>query len=72
MNDKLPLKNNFSFKKLWPALKNVLIVIAVVVLLAFIASLPNTTSIDFAIMRRSLSNYGIRQRNVEDSSKEDI
>ena len=72
MNDKLPLKNNISLKKLWPTIKNVLIVVVLVALLAFIASLPNTTSIDFAIMRRSLTNYGIRQRNTDDSSKEEI
>lgn len=72
MNDKLPLKNNISLKKLWPTIRNVLIAIVVVILFIFIASIPNTTSIDFAIMRRSLSNYGIRQRNVADSSKEDV
>lgn len=72
MNDKLPLKNNISLKKLWPTIKNVTIIVVVIALLAFIASLPNTTSIDFAIMRRSLTNYGIRQRNTEDSSKEEI
>ena len=73
MNDKLPLKSNISLKKLWPTIRTVLIVVALVALFAFIASIPNTTSIDFAIMRRSLSNYGIRQRNVDDTSKgEDI
>ena len=70
MNDKLPLKTNFSFKKIWPTVKNILIAIAIVVLFVFIASLPNTTSIDFAIMRRSLTNYGIRQRNTEDTSND--
>ncbi len=63
MNEKLPLKQKFSFKKIWPALKNVLIVVIVIIVFAFIASLPNTTSIDFAIMRHNLSNYGIRQRD---------
>ena len=65
MNDKLPLKQNFSFKKIWPALKNVLIAIIVVAAFIFIAG-------DFAIMRRSLSNYGVRQRNVADTSKADV
>ncbi len=72
MNDKLPLKNSISLKKLWPTIRNILIAVALIVLFAFIASIPNTTSIDFAIMRRSLSNFGIRQRNVEDSTKEGI
>ncbi len=71
MNDKLPLKNKISLKKLWPTIKSIILVVAVLVLFAFIASLPNTTSIDFAIMRRSLSNYGIRQRNVDGSPKEE-
>ena len=72
MNDKLPLKQNFSFKKIWPALKNVLIAIIVVAAFIFIAGLPDKTSFDFAIMRRSLSNYGVRQRNVADTSKADV
>ena len=71
MNDKLPLKNKISLKKLWPTIKSIIFVVAVLVLFAFIASLPNTTSIDFAIMRRNLSNYGIRQRNVDGSPKEE-
>ncbi len=69
MNDKLPLKNSISLKKLWPTIRNILIAIVIIALFAFIASLPNTTSIDFAIMRRSLSNYGIRQRNVDETTK---
>ncbi len=69
MNDKLPLKNSISLKKLWPTIRNILIAIVIIAFFAFIASLPNTTSIDFAIMRRSLSNYGIRQRNVDETTK---
>jgi tetratricopeptide (TPR) repeat protein len=69
MNDKLPLKNSISLKKLWPTIRNILIAVVIIALFAFIASLPNTTSIDFAIMRRSLSNYGIRQRNVDETTK---
>ncbi len=72
MNDKLPLKNSISLKKLWPTIRNILIAVVIIALFAFIASLPNTTSIDFAIMRRSLSNYGIRQRNVDETAKEEI
>ena len=72
MNDKLPLKDSISLKKLWPTIRNILIAVVIIALFAFIASLPNTTSIDFAIMRRSLSNYGIRQRNVDETAKEEI
>lgn len=69
MNDKIPLKQETSFKKIWPTIKNSILVILGLGLIAFISSLPNTTNIDFTIMRQSLTNYGTRQRNSEFDAK---
>lgn len=60
MSNQLPLKPQakFSFKKIWPTIQNLLILVGIVGLLWFITSLPRTTSIDFAVMRHTLTSYG--------------
>ena len=70
MSEKLPLKKNITFKKIWPTIRNILMVLAVIYLFVFIASLPDSTSIDFAILRQSLSSYGSRERNKNINIKE--
>lgn len=71
MSNQLPLKpqNKFSFKKIWPTIQNLLIIAAIVGFLWFITSLPKTTSIDFAIMRHTLTSYNGHKRNLDSDEK---
>ncbi len=67
MSEKLPLKKTFSFKKIWPTIQKVIIVITLIILIAIIASIPNTTYNDFNILRQSLRNYGSRVTESKDN-----
>lgn len=65
MSEKLPLKKNFTLKTAWPTIRTILLVITTIVIIIFIYHLPNSTSIDFTILRKSLNTYGSRQRTNE-------
>ena len=69
MSEKLPLKQNFSFKKIWPTIQKIIIAVIVILIVVFIASIPNSTYNDFTILRRSLRNYG--SRSTESKENED-
>ena len=68
MSEKLPLKKNFSFKTIWPTIRNILLFIIVIGILIFIYHLPNSTSTDFKILRDSLMHHGTRQRDNDIST----
>ncbi|MBP5469513.1 MAG: hypothetical protein J6Z11_09750 [Candidatus Riflebacteria bacterium] len=68
MSEKLPLKKNFTLKSALPAIRSITLVIVTIVIFVFIYHLPNSTSIDFTILRKSLNRYGSRQRTSETAS----
>lgn len=68
MPPKLSLKQKSSaFSIIWPHIKNLIILCLIGAFIYFICAIPKNTSIDFAIMRQSLSNFGVRQREIANS-----
>ena len=50
-----------SNKKIWPIIRNILIIVLIIAIFIFLIYLPNVTSVDFATLRENISNYGIKQ-----------
>ena len=66
MAPKLTIKQTSKFTIIWPYIRTLLILAAIGGFIYYIVSIPSVTTTDFAIMRQSLSNYGIRQRNTDE------
>ena len=70
MSEKLPLKQNITFKKIWPTIYKIILSIVFLWIVIFFVKLPDETYKDFSLLRSNLSNYGTRQRNTNIDLKE--
>ena len=71
---KIPLrpKNKFSLKKNWPTIRNTLILLVVLYLISFASTIPSTTLVDFAVMRRIFSGHREKQTDDGTSKENDV